>query len=312
MTTYLDLQSEVTYRVGNTSVAKTNATDLARIKACINSSQQEICALRRWNFLTSATTFMTVASTALNALTWGLDTVWEAEIEWTALHPQYMTALNLMDARGFQRAHANTTGQPSCFFMDDLTTAAYYAVGTIALTAGSTTVTGTGTTFTAAMAGKYLRRAGDSALYKIQTFTNTTTLVLATAYGGTTGTTLSYQIDPPGCLQMRLIPTPSTAGKTVRVYGKQKAPYLINDTDYTIIPPHFSNVLVALSTRKYKEALGVDWQTEAREYMEALEVMRGACRSDTAVRSQIRNYLGAGGASVPPNEYYPWMPWMFP
>ena len=76
-----------------------------------------------------------------------------------------------------------------------------YTTGTIALTNGSTTVTGTGTTFTAAMVGRYLKSNTDGYWYKIAGFTSTTVLTLAKSFAGTTGSGLAYTIG-----EMPLVP----------------------------------------------------------------------------------------------------------
>ena len=72
-------------------------------------------------------------------------------------------------------------------------TATVYDTGTVAVTHNSTAVVGTGTTFTAAMAGRQFKIAG-SPIYTIATFTNGTNLVLDDEYGGDTDATAEYQI----------------------------------------------------------------------------------------------------------------------
>lgn len=69
---------------------------------------------------------------------------------------------------------------------------ASYDTGTIAVTNGGTTVTGTGTTFTSGMAGRKIRIAGVPNL--IDTFTDTTHVELAVAYGGETETAAEFVI----------------------------------------------------------------------------------------------------------------------
>jgi len=60
-----------------------------------------------------------------------------------------------------------------------------YATGTITtLTNGASAVTGSGTTFTSAMAGRYFRIDADGEWYRISSFGTTTTLTLATKYQG--------------------------------------------------------------------------------------------------------------------------------
>lgn len=68
-----------------------------------------------------------------------------------------------------------------------------YTTGTVSLTNGSATVTGSGTTFTAAMVGRWFQ-APDGYWYRILSFTSTTVITLNRTYVGTTGTGLSYLI----------------------------------------------------------------------------------------------------------------------
>lgn len=90
----------------------------------------------------------------------------------------------ILDALPWQRLEKETVIQ----------TVASYATGTLAATQGSTAVTGTGTTWTAAMTGRMIRIADRSEFY---TFTRTgdTTGTLDRGYEGDTGTGLSYRID---------------------------------------------------------------------------------------------------------------------
>jgi hypothetical protein len=67
----------------------------------------------------------------------------------------------------------------------DELTAADYTTGTITtLSNGAAAVTGSGTTWTAAMAGRYLKITSDGTWYKILTFGTTTTLTLDKNYEG--------------------------------------------------------------------------------------------------------------------------------
>lgn len=68
-----------------------------------------------------------------------------------------------------------------------------YTTGTVAVTAGSTVVTGTATTFTAAMVGRYLKTS-DGYWYEIGTFTSTTVIGLVKPYLGSTGSGLTFTI----------------------------------------------------------------------------------------------------------------------
>ena len=69
-----------------------------------------------------------------------------------------------------------------------------YVVGTVDVTEGDATVTGTGTTFTSAMVGRKFRPDGDSVTYTFTTFTSTTEFELDRVYDGDTDTDKDYSI----------------------------------------------------------------------------------------------------------------------
>lgn len=69
-----------------------------------------------------------------------------------------------------------------------------YTTGTVTVTNDSTTVTGSGTTFTAGMVGRYIKITGDGFWYKIASFTNATTINLQKKYQGATAAGANYTI----------------------------------------------------------------------------------------------------------------------
>ncbi len=72
-----------------------------------------------------------------------------------------------------------------------------YTTGTIALTLGSATVVGTGTTFTKDMEGRYLRPTTDGANrlpYRVLTYNSATSLTLEQVYHGTTQSSLAFEV----------------------------------------------------------------------------------------------------------------------
>jgi len=74
-----------------------------------------------------------------------------------------------------------------------------YTTGTIALSNGSATLTGTGTTFTAGMVGRWAQitdttNAQYDYWYRISAFTSTTVMTLDTTYQGTTTSGVTYRI----------------------------------------------------------------------------------------------------------------------
>ncbi len=74
-----------------------------------------------------------------------------------------------------------------------------YTTGTITATAGSTTITGSGTTFTSAMVGRWFTVTDTSARgqgywYRVGTYTSATSIALETGWAGSTAAALTYRI----------------------------------------------------------------------------------------------------------------------
>lgn len=67
-----------------------------------------------------------------------------------------------------------------------------YSTGTISVTNGSAAITGSGTTFTAPMAGKKINI--NNVFYTILSYTSATSIILSTNYTGTTASGLTYNI----------------------------------------------------------------------------------------------------------------------
>lgn len=69
-----------------------------------------------------------------------------------------------------------------------------YTTGTVTLTNDDETVTGSATTFTAAMVGRWLKGDNDGEWYEIQTYNSATSIELRNKWQGTTSAGLSYTI----------------------------------------------------------------------------------------------------------------------
>jgi hypothetical protein len=69
-----------------------------------------------------------------------------------------------------------------------------YSTGEVSVTDGDATVTGSGTTFTAAMVGRKIRFNGQAEYYTIATFTSDTALELDQTYSGTSDANATYSI----------------------------------------------------------------------------------------------------------------------
>jgi hypothetical protein len=71
---------------------------------------------------------------------------------------------------------------------------AVYTTGTVAVTFGSATVIGTGTTFTSAMIGRQLRVGTQTPIYTISAVPDATTLTLDQAWGGDDASGVGFEI----------------------------------------------------------------------------------------------------------------------
>jgi hypothetical protein len=74
-----------------------------------------------------------------------------------------------------------------------------YTTGSVTATNASTTITGSGTAFTAAMAGRWFcvtstTNTGEGYFYRIAGYTNATTITLENGFEGATASSLSYKI----------------------------------------------------------------------------------------------------------------------
>lgn len=72
-----------------------------------------------------------------------------------------------------------------------------YATGTVTATNNSANITGSGTTFTAQMVGRYFNisdNTGDGMWYKVASYASATSIAIANSYQGTTTAGAAYQI----------------------------------------------------------------------------------------------------------------------
>ncbi len=69
-----------------------------------------------------------------------------------------------------------------------------YSAGTATFTTGSTTVTGSGTAWTAGLVGMWIRRASEPTAYQISAVPSATSITIASAYSGTTASGQAYVI----------------------------------------------------------------------------------------------------------------------
>lgn len=183
-----------------------------------NESRRQILSSRRWKFLEKTKTLSTVASQQayvlpsdlnwLSGLKVTIGTTIYRPIEihsreqWdrinmfsgTADIPQYFFIFN--GSLNLFPIPATSTSNAITFVygrkQKDLSVVDYTAGNILTATAASASITGTGTTFTAAMVGRWLRitdsdtaNKGDGEWYQIATYSSATAITLETLYNGT-------------------------------------------------------------------------------------------------------------------------------
>ena len=202
-----ELYTEVQNQVGDT-----DSTTLTVIKQAINVGASKFNAVLNRNWRLKEATFSTVADQQFyqmpeDCIRPDLITV---TIGGTIYTPQVIEDAGLWsrinstsssgnepdfvyikgrDLFGFYPIPSSSTSNAGTLLYEPTTrrmTAADYNTGTITITAGSATVTGSGTTFTAQMVGRYLKVTdpdGDGSWYKISAYSTTTTITLENKYG---------------------------------------------------------------------------------------------------------------------------------
>lgn len=204
-----------------------------------NDDYRALCALRDWSFLERLRTLTTIASTQFYNLPYDCSHVREVAVivssyrytpkkapsrefwddlnqtSYTSDIPEYWFVfsgqIGLWPTPATAGSTINITQKTRVI---DLNSADYTtgSITTSATASGVTTLTGSGTTWTTSMVGRYIRitytdaaasLSGDGVWYEIASVPSTTSLTLVRAYGGTTiaAATAAYTIG-----QMPLLP----------------------------------------------------------------------------------------------------------
>lgn len=202
------------YGVWTKNTAAANLTDGDQEA---NSKYRHICAMKDWSFLERVRTLTTVASVQGVNLPYDCDLVREiaviptgSTIRYTpklAPTARYWDELNLTPFTSnipewyFVRAgqillwptptsSGNTIYVTQKTRVIDLQFADYTTGNIVSVASGATTVTGSGTTWTSQMVGRYIQitpsvaNTGDGVWYEIASVTSSTILELVRAYGG--------------------------------------------------------------------------------------------------------------------------------
>lgn len=202
-----------------TLTQNTEASNLTLGDQLMNDSIRHILTLSyNWGFLETSTTALTVASTDTYELPYNLDklravtvtagtTKWSlkeitSRAQWSNLKqepfssdvPQYY----YIESGNLEMYPTpSSSGNTITYFykqaVKDLS-AADYTTGTASTTTATQVVTGSGTTFTAGMVGRWFKYDDNGFWYKITSFTSTTVIGLEKVYGGSTVSGESFTI----------------------------------------------------------------------------------------------------------------------
>jgi len=230
-------------------VNRSDSTTLSLGDEWINDGVREILGMpENWKFLEKTITATTTSGTASYFLPYDYDELLSVKItvgsldytpiqvtnrdEWSELNSisyqsDFVTHFYILDRRiEFYPIPATTSNVITYTYKKRIVdlSEADYTTGTVAVTNNSTTVTGTGTTFTAAMVGRYIRvgGTGDRYWYRIASFTNATTIAIEVPYTGLTVTGQAYIIG-------QMSPLPENHDKAPVYYAVAQYWYQNND-----------------------------------------------------------------------------------
>lgn len=224
MYTYTSYRSAFGSLVNSTETAVLNIGS-----TLINDSGRMICGLANWPFLNQTTSFSTVSGQqgytlpynyrkltdiySLNGSYRFVLRVVPSREEWDRINQSTTPSSDYLEAAYIQgntiyvwpKPASNSTNAITMSYEAryvDLTTADY-TTGTVSVTNASTTVTGSGTSWTSSMAGRFIKftpsdtaaNNGDGLWYEIASVESGTSLTLVKEYGGATASgSVAYTI----------------------------------------------------------------------------------------------------------------------
>jgi hypothetical protein len=131
------------------------------------------------------------------------------------------------------------------------TTGPRYSTGTVTITKGSASVTLSGGTWPEWAIGRHLRFENETPLYKIAGRTSDSIVTLDRAYGGRfPGAGKSYELDPPGCIRLEIMP-PQEDQFALKFRYFCEPQELVNDSDILEGPDTYQNAVVEMATGAY-------------------------------------------------------------
>mgnify|MGYP001560790375 FL=1 len=216
----LTFQSLYTNYTDHTS--DTNAGNITIGKARINDTYKELLGMHDWYFAEKTATFTPTASDYTYDLSYDFGRMVAVTVKVGDAHYSLTEAASHDEWQRIQMyrdtstsdypTHYHITGDELQIYPVPSSTAASatgtmyyikrvvdmtaddYTTGTVTLTNASTTVTGSGTTFTAAMVGRSIKGTVDARWYELASFTSTTVMATKKAFQGTTDSSLAYTI----------------------------------------------------------------------------------------------------------------------
>lgn len=196
--------------------------------------------------------------------------------------------------------HLASVATPQQVAFGDRVREDYYNSGTVAVTLGSATVTGTDTAFDSSMEGMSIRINEFSKPYVIKTVVSTTQITLRSAYEGTSGSGKTYAISPVGTNVMTLRHSPDDYYyiEVEALIGSEK---LVSDTAYSLIPNHspLLHGVIWLAFTDLKDMNPVRIQQARADFERTLEQLRSNCSvvSNLRWKSNLSTSIQKSGVS---------------
>ena len=177
-----------------------------------------------------------------------------------AVNNKDVRRMQLINERKFDKTktpYDAAYGTPRIYIPRGQTTSDYHNTGTVAVSASSPVVVGTGTTFTSDMVGMVFKVYGDDFEYVVLSYTSATQITLDTDYDGTANATAEYSIGPAGTEQIELWPAPDIVME-IRIKVQLRPLKMINNNDVPELPQHWHYGLLRGALRDYLPGRATD------------------------------------------------------
>lgn len=191
-------------------------------------------------------------------------------------------------------------GLPEEVSLSNRTLDDFYNTGTIAVTNGSTALTGTGTAFTSYMEGMEIKVNEFTEPYVIRSVNSATSITIDREYQGETGSGKGYKIGAAGSQLLTFTPAPDDY-YFIEITALIKPRRLVNNNDVSLIPNHspLLHGAIWLAMTDFEDKNPVRIQQARADYERTLKQLQSSYKAVASVKWRSANevYLRQRGGT---------------